>query len=163
MSFIRRVVGEPLHLRLNLGANDTNKFVRAFLTYNNTPLVPAFTDLIHFGDGLFGDDARLMPNLVHIDVKYKVYLDAGYTQEDPSYQSGFDSYEKEILDPTNFVPPFPQQVFAQFEKASIEAKVESKAELGVFIQDTQIAAKVGQLGSIKAIIKQNEIEGVIND
>lgn len=49
------------------------------------------------------------------------------------------------------------------EKASIEAKVESKAELGVFIQNAQIAAKVGQLGSIKTIIKQNEIEGVIND
>lgn len=164
MSVIRRAVGKPMNLRLSLGANETTKFVRAFLFSSGLPLSPAFQDLTHLGLGIYGNDSRLMPNFDEIDVKFKVYLDAGFTVEDPTYFSSLDTYEKEVFDSTNFLPPFPQQVFAKFENGQLATRIERPPKIRERFSGGSLFALVGAKPSVCVKVQQNAfVVGVFND
>lgn len=166
MSTIKRNVGEPLRLRLSLGDNNTSKFVKAFLSSDGAPLLVPTATLAHFGQGIYGNNSYLMPaSFAVIDIKYIIYLDAGFTVEDPTYFSATDQYEIDDFDSTNFLPPFPQQVFAQVENGRVDVQVKPPSLIGAVMgAQSSIEAIVERPSAIQVQIKQeNEIEGVLND
>lgn len=94
MEVIRKV-GSPLNLRLSLNRDETTKYVKAFLTTSSGASIVNL-NLFHLANGIYGENSYLMPNTDSIDVKYRVYLDAGYTVLDPTYPSAFDVVRKSI-------------------------------------------------------------------
>lgn len=92
MEVIRKV-GSPLNLRLSLNRDETTKYVKAFLTTVSGASIIDL-NLVHLANGIYGENSYLMPDLETIDVKYKVYIDSGYTIVDPTYPSAFDTVRK---------------------------------------------------------------------
>ncbi len=167
MSTIKRNVGEPMRLRLNLGDNASGKFIRAFLSSDGTPLPIPTADLVELETGLYGNNTYLMlAGYPVIDVKYIVFLDAGFTIEDPTYFSATDQYEVDDFDSSNFLPPFPQQVFAQVEngRVDVEVKPPSSIEARMGVQSDIDVVVEDEPSDIQIQIKQETaIEGVVND
>lgn len=165
MATIKRNVGEPMRLRLNLGDNASGKFIRAFLSSDGTPLAAPFANLVELEVGLYGNNSYLMPagNAV-IDVKFIVFLDAGYSVEDPTYFSATDQYEIDDFDASQFAPPLPEKVYAVIESQSANAVVAQKGVITAEIKTAPaVDIQVEEPGAIKIIIKdENEIEGVLN-
>ena len=167
MGTIKRNVGEPMRLRLNLGDNASGKFIRAYLSSDGTPLAAPTADLVELETGLYGNNVYVMPaGFPVIDVKFIVYLDAGFAVEDPTYFSATDQYEVDDFDASNFLPPFPQQVFAQIENGRIDVEVKppSSIEARMGVQSDIDVVVEDEPNEIQIEIKQeNLIEGVIND
>jgi hypothetical protein len=92
MEVIRKV-GEPVALRLSLNRDETTKFVKAFLTSASGASIVNL-NLTHLANGIYGENSYLMPNYDSVDVKYRVYIDSGYTVLDPTYPSAFDVIRK---------------------------------------------------------------------
>lgn len=165
MATIKRNVGEPMRLRLNLGDNASGKFIRAFLSSDGTPLPVPFANLIELETGLYGNNSYLMPagNAV-IDVKFIVYLDAGFTVEDPTYFSATDQYEIETFDASQFTPPLPEKVYAVFESNEAEVIVNQPGEVRAMVKESpSVNVTVEDQGNLIIQVKDlNEIEGVLN-
>lgn len=94
MSELLRKVDETLNLRLSLSDSEENKFVRAYITDQGGDPIDEL-DLSHLANGVYGENAFLMPDLRQIDVKYKVFRDSGFSIEDPIYPNAFDIVRKQ--------------------------------------------------------------------
>lgn len=131
---LRRVVGEPLNLKLNIEDGNEALFVRAFLyDVSGIALSPAFVNLVHQNKGVYSNASALMPDNEQVVAVFRAYTEGTYTTLAPGYAQAMELFEKEVsLNPADFVPT-PCAIYVKLEKARINARIE-KAEIKAIIK-----------------------------
>ena len=150
MAELLRKETEPVKLRLSLNRDETTKYVRAFLTDSGgNPVPPGTLDLVHLANGVYGENAFVMPNIDTFDVKYRVYLDAGFSVLDPTYPSAFDIVRKDTA--------IAVEVGAGGTEVAtdLSGSVEETAEISGTIQEPEL--------SITGASFDTDIEGVVEE
>jgi hypothetical protein len=89
--------GETLHIRTQIEEND--RYIRAIIKDDVGATITTIP-LPVFGDGLYGEDAYLMPPLEIITATIEVYLDSLFTERDEKYASDLIEFRLES-DPSN--------------------------------------------------------------
>lgn len=149
MAELLRKENEPVKLRLSLNRDETTKYVRAFLTDSaGNPVPPGTLDLSHLANGVYGENAFVMPNVDTFDVKYRVYLDAGFSVLDPTYPSAFDVVRKDTGSQV-------EGVGGVEVTADLSGAVEESAEISGTIQEPEL--------SITGSSFDTDIEGVVEE
>lgn len=120
---LRRQVGDKLNLKLNAEDKNESLYVRAFL-YNvsGVALSPAFVNLAHQNKGIYSENTAVMPDVEQVVVVFRAYTDNTYTTEVPAYSQAMELYEKEVINPLDFIPR-PCAVFVKLENSRINAVV----------------------------------------
>jgi hypothetical protein len=91
------MIGERLHINLQLYDGDTNKYVRA-LFFNADGIQFASVDLTNIGEGLYSNSSVTMPATDQVKVVYKVYTSAAYTNLSQLHAVSMDVFDLETVD-----------------------------------------------------------------
>lgn len=171
MGEFRRKPGESLGLSLDLRPDpQSTRFVRAFLfDKNGSAFVPAFLDLADAGGGTFVDNTFTMPSTPQIRAKYRVYLDAAYTEEDCEYLGSEDVFDLDELVPSQL--PSDVSLTAEVFDGKIEAiasdermigQMETKNLTGI-VEDSDDLETSKQTPKLSASASDEKLSGEIED
>ena len=162
MAVFKRNVGDPVRLRLGLHTLETDKYVIAVVKNPVGNEVAGSPFLLpHKGNGVYGEDALVFPDVTFLEAIYLVYDDAALTLISESNSPGYDYFEKEIFDPFNFIPK-PNAIFAAFKQTNVQGMVRQEQGVLGAIRAEKLKAQVGG-GAIYAQLSNSNIQGVIDD
>lgn len=120
---IKRLVGDKLNLKLNVEDKNESLYVRAFLyDISGVALSPAFVNLAHQNKGIYSENTAVMPDVAQVVAVFRAYTDNTYTTEVPGYNQAMELYEKDTLNPKDFIPR-PCAVYARIIRGQIKAVV----------------------------------------
>lgn len=85
-------LGDKIPIVCQLEDGKTNRFVQATVR-DNAGTVLATVGCSHVADGLYVNQLQTMPNVPFVTVQFKVFVDAGFTIEDPDYSQPMDFFD----------------------------------------------------------------------
>ena len=157
-------IGQPIPLSLQLGDDDETLFPQAVLR-DPAGSVVATVDLPHLAGGLYYDESEPMPAQDRIFAQYKVYSNAGHTQEDPIHcDTIMEVFERDLVGEKVDSISTALQAFSgnlDFLTGTIDDGI---GELIGTIDDNEyLSGKIEDDGSLSGVIEENLLVGQLYD
>lgn len=150
--------GEPVVLTLQLFDGAIDKFVRAIVRDpTGTEIGSSPVAMPHVGNGRYEDASVSMPVVDYLNVTYKVFKDALFTQPSLDHSDADDRFTLEV--PDSDILALLNEIKTNTE--TIINKVNELLGQRIFLEP-QLIGKVKDV-EIKGLISDDEVKGLVKD